>query len=216
MATNLWDLGNWTVQDLKDMGATLVGLAALIITPAVTLIAALIQSSRAQKVADKQADIALKVAQLQSERSQEIANKQIENALSIARIQATHPMRERWVIAIRDNVAELIGLGSSFYNEIIYASPPIMAGTEGWKDSIDELSIINQKIRLLLELNNKEQNDLWEAASSVLLTLMADREKVRGFSGKINELVVATKKVLDIEWNRLKNSELDAAYGGGR
>lgn len=192
--TNLWDVGAWNVQDLKDAGPTLVGLLALIVTPAVTLIVGLIQSRRAQKVADMQAATSLKVAAQQADHSLKVANKQI-----IA------PMRQAWINTLRDHVSEFTQICSWF----VFSRDSLSEQKPGpdYNKIRDEMSgrQVEVLIKLKLMLNRGESDHVSLIQTLDLIDSITQEEVGEDLQEAMVMMEATCARIFKAEWTRVKS-----------
>ena len=127
-----------------------------------------------------------------------VGRKQIELSRRIASRQIVAPMRQAWINALRDKLAELSNSALLYWN------------TEFDRRAEEEqhrLFLIEEQIKLLINPDEPDHKELVAAIKNLLWALQKGVLKDSGndFSLARERVLLLGQKILKTEWNRVKN-----------
>jgi hypothetical protein len=129
-----------------------------------------------------------------------IAKRQIESSAEVANKQIIAPMRQKWIIDLRDLVAELTSSTLHYFT----------AGHDfkGY-DNLQRLTFLESKIQLMLNPNEEDHQKLEWMIRDMMKALQAlqrgDEKRRADFIATHPEVIKLSRQVFKREWNRVKD-----------
>ena len=125
-----------------------------------------------------------------------LTRRQLLVSLQISNKQLIAPMRQAWVTALREQIAELAS-SSTFYQA--------HAGAQT-DEKYQRLVMLEHNISLMLNTNEEDHQRLL-ARIRLMLTSLRDPD---GFGKFHNEVIELSRKILKREWDRVKEPLLES------
>lgn len=127
--------------------------------------------------------------------SVDLTAKQTRVNLAVANKQIIAPMRQAWINALRDLLAELTSSALHYY-------------VAGFEERTDEeyrrLTLLEHKVAMMLNPTEDDHKQLEQLIRQLISALERGRESEAGFPDVHRAVVVLSRQIIKREWNVVK------------